>query len=296
MLHLFVNVLLPTYLLIALGFLLGKLKPEIETKSVSTLVLYVLAPALIISSLRESQLNPATIPFIAWACAMVVAGCYLTTVAIEKVLLKRRSEAIELSVTFMNSGYLGIPLIFLLFGEDFFKVAITYSVIMTFLHFSFGIVILQGGDFKAGIAEALKLPLIYALIAAPLANSIPLPQGLEKMLKMTGLATIPVMLITTGISLSRIRPQGIKVALWSSILRFAAGFGWALLAVLPWGIPTTIKAAVVVQSSLPSAVMNYVLCDRFGKEPDLAASIIFFSTLIFPLFLPMLKLALAIAG
>jgi len=54
---LLLNVLFPLYLLIGFGFLIGKLKKDVETKSISFLVLFIFAPALIISSFRKIDLT-----------------------------------------------------------------------------------------------------------------------------------------------------------------------------------------------------------------------------------------------
>jgi predicted permease len=63
----------------------------------------------------------------------------------------------------MNAGYLGIPLIYLLFGERALPFALTYMVVMAVYHFTLGIFILEG-SFKEGVLSALKVPLIYGAI------------------------------------------------------------------------------------------------------------------------------------
>ncbi|BAT71105.1 auxin efflux carrier, AEC family [Thermosulfidibacter takaii ABI70S6] len=296
MLQLFVDVLVPVYILIALGFLIGKIKPEIETKSISTLVLDIFAPALVFASFRGVSFNLLQMASVVSGAVSVVFGCYLLVLVVEKFLLKHRNEALEISSTFMNSGYMGIPLIFLMFGKEMFPEAITYSVAMTFLHFTFGIVILKGGDVKEGIKEVLRMPIVYAMVLAPLTKDIGLPKGIEKMLSMTGYATLPVMLVCIGISLSKVRVTVLRLAVTGTVLRFLGGFIFGLLGVIFWNVPASVKAAVVVQSSLPSAVMNYVLCDKYDKDAELASSIILISTSVFPLFLPLLRVAASIAG
>ncbi len=289
---LFIDVILPTYLLIGLGFLLGKIFKDLETEGISTVVLNVFAPALVFYSFRESKVDFTFVLPVFAVAATVVATGYATSILYGKIKWGKRDRGFEVSTTFMNSGYLGIPLIFLMFGKKAFPYAIAFSVSMTFLHFTVGIMTLNPGSLKDAVLSVLKMPLVHSIILAFFVQDVALPSGIEKMLKMTGTATIPSMLIAIGISLSRIEASHVKVSLVSSLLRFTTGTIGALAAVSIIGGPILFKSVMVVQSSLPSAVLNYVLCDKFKQNPQLAASVIFLSTLVFPVYLFLLKVLL----
>ena len=284
--ELLLNVIFPLYLLIALGYLFGKKWPFLETKTISTIVLYVFAPALIFESFRELR-SLEDIALISAAALFVFFGVYLLSLAVEKLLLREKDGAFELSSTVMNAGYLGIPLIYLTFGKDALPVALTFMVVMAFYHFTIGVAILNR-SWLLGLKEALKLPLVYALILSFLLKGVSLPQGFERMVKLTGDSTMPLMLVSIGISLSRIDLSKVKLGVLSSLIRFFGGTAVSLLAVKFLGIEGLTARVIVVQSSLPSAILNFVLCERFNRSPDVAASSIFVSTLLFPLYLPVL--------
>ena len=290
--HLFLNVLVPLYLLIALGYLLGRLYPELETRSVSVFVLNLLAPALVLHSFRTSDITLGSALKVFAVASVVVSGCYLLCFAVEFLLLNGRIKAFEISSVFMNSGYLGLPLIFLMFGDRAFPVAIAFSISMTLLHFTMGIFLLQGSGLFRGVLEVARQPLVWAMVLGYAVKYLYLPSGIEKMLKLTGEATLPVMLIAIGVSLSRISLSKIRLSLLGVLLRFAGGALFSYLGCNLLRCDGLLYPVLFVQSSLPSAVMNYVLCDGFGEDAELAASIIFFSTLLFPLYLPILKLFL----
>jgi hypothetical protein len=75
----------------------------------------------------------------------------------------------------------------------------------------------------------------------------------------------------------------------ATAVRFFGGTIAALLTVSIIPCPTTAKKVIIVQSSLPSAILNYVLCEKFKKSPQTAATIVFISTLLFPLYLLFIK-------
>ncbi len=287
--ELLLNVILPVYLLIGLGFLSGRIWKDLETKTISTIVLYFFAPALIFSSFRELPLNLSSFSCISLTALGVFVAVYGISVLTELLFLKGRNPAFELSSTVMNAGYMGIPLIVLMFGEGALPVAITYMVVMAVYHFTLGIVVLKG-SVREGVVSALKIPLIYALILSFLLKGVSLPQGVEKMVKLSGDATLPLMLFSIGISLSRIDLSEVKLSLLGTAVRFFGGTASALLFSKLLSCSPYYQKILVVQSSLPSAILNYVLCEKFDTHPQTAASIIFVSTLLFPVYLVFLKL------
>jgi len=289
--ELLLNVILPIYLLIGLGFLLGKLNSELRTDTISFIVLYLFAPSLIFSSFRSLEISLSSFSSILVTALGVFGGVYLLSLFVEKSYLGKRNEAFEISAVVMNAGYLGIPLIYLMFGEKALPFAVTYMVVMAVYHFTLGIIILEG-SLKEGLVSALRIPLIYALLLSLLLRGVSITAGIEKIVKLSGDATLPLMLVSIGISLSRINPSSLRESLLGTLLRFFGGSFFAFTFATLLNCPPLLKKVLIVQSSLPSAILNYVLCERFGKSPETAASIIFFSTLLFPLYLLVLRVSL----
>ncbi len=284
------NVILPLYLLILFGFLIVKLKPDLKTDTISFIVLYLFAPALIFSSFREVNVSLKDFSCISFTALGVFVGVFLLSLLVEIFVLKKKNEAFEISSTVMNAGYLGIPLIYLMFGDEGISFAITYMVVMAVLHFTLGIVVLQRENLKEGLLSVLRIPLIYAVVLAFFTRGISIPEGFEKILKLAGDATLPLMLVSIGISLSRIKPSEIELGIVGTAVRFAGGTLTAFLFASILKCPPLLKKILVVQSSLPSAILNYVLCERFNRSPEAAASIIFVSTLLFPVYILILRI------
>ncbi len=284
MVNLLANVIVPLYLLIGIGFLIGKVKSDVETESISFLVLSVFAPALILSSFRKINISSFELSCIVISAIFVVLSVWLSIFLYERVRLKQRLPSLEISSTIMNSGYLGIPLVYLLFGEKGLPYGVSFMVVMTVIHFTYGIFILQK-NLKEGLIETLKLPVIYAIVAAFLLKEVKLPRGFERMIELTGDATMPLMLVSIGISLSRIKVATLKFGFISSAFRLIGGFVFSLFIVSFLSCNEMVSKVVVVQSSLPPAILNFVLCSRFKVNPEIASSSIFIGTLISPIWI-----------
>ncbi len=289
-LQLLIRVVIPIYILIAIGFIIGRLSPEVETRSISKLVLFVFAPALIIHSFKGSNISTVNLLKTLVVAASVVVVGYAFAIPVGRGIFGKRNRAFEISSVFMNSGYLGLPLIYLIFGEGLFPLAVAFCVSVTLLHFTVGILLLNPKGVRESAKEIVKLPLLHSLWIGLLLRGSHFPQSFDKMLKLTGDATIPLMLVALGINLSRIKASMLKTGAVSSLIRFASGGAAAFLAGSLLFQEKSYVMALTLQASLPSAVMNFVLCEAFCGDAQLAASIILISTTLYPAFFLLLSL------
>ncbi|MBE9528580.1 MAG: AEC family transporter, partial [Proteobacteria bacterium] len=66
----------------------------------------------------------------------------------------------------------------------------------------------------------------------------------------------------------------------SSVIRIAGGLAIAYGVTALLGIDGVPRKVILLSSSMPSAVINFVICQRYNMQSDLVASIIATSTLI----------------
>ena len=83
-------------------------------------------------------------------------------------------------------------------------------------------------------------------------------------------------------------------ATWTTraALRPAAGMALAWVAARLIALPPREEALLLVFGALPPAVLNYMLAERYGQEPDKVASMVLIGNLATVVFMP---LALAVA-
>ncbi len=283
--HLFWNVIFPLYILITLGFLAGKIRKNPDTEVITFIVLYFLAPALVFSSFRTINISFENIKYIIINGVITIGGVWFLAYLFSRFFHKIRSPAFEISSAIMNIGYLGIPLVYVLLGEKAVGYAVTYMVFVTIIHFTVVIVILNPGNLSEGLKEIFKIPLIYAVIFSLFMKNFPLPSGIEKMIKLMGDSTMPLMLITIGIKLSSMDFKDIKFGISGTVLRLICGTFISFFVIKNFPVSLLLKKTIFIQSALPSAILNFVLCDKFKQQPNISASIIFFSTVVSPVWL-----------
>jgi predicted permease len=113
-----------------------------------------------------------------------------------------------------------------------------------------------------------------------------LPAWLDNTTGILGGATIPLMLVTLGVSLARLKVADWKHSLLFSLVRVLGGFGLAVLVARWFGLEGVDRGVLILQSSMPVAVFNYLLALRYEREPGEVAGMVVLSTLLAFVLLP----------
>lgn len=267
----------PVFFIIALGWLFAKLK-NINLGAVSEIILYIATPCLIFSSLLKSQVIMADFLTIALSVLVVTAGCGLATWIFLR-LSHLDCRGLYLPVMFMNAGNMALPLALLAFGSQGLSRAVLYYVTSASLSYSLGILIASR---NGHMSEVFRLPLIYAAILGILLGAfrVPLSPTLIKPFEILGGAAIPLMLLSLGYRLQFAKMSSPQVALVGALLRIGLGFGLALLFVSLFHLQGPTRSIVLLSSSMPSAVVNFILAQRYERNADVVASVVLVSSLL----------------
>lgn len=279
----------------------GMLTKE-STDGLGRLAIEVTLPFLYFSTLATSlnrELFLSIWPLPLFAIALTLFAYLISRlVAFQlKLKLNERGTFIFLGA-FANYGFLAIPLVFALFGEEGLVRVVVFNLGITFLYWTFGIAILSAPRVKG--LKLLKNLFNNATIALLLGvtagiTAFPIPQFVLEVTKLIGGATIPLALIVVGSILAH--PTAQKTP-WRTILSLAACRlmlipGLVLLLVNFLSLPKMLAAIIVLQAALPSASTTPMLTRKFEANAELAASGVFFTTL-FSLFTVPLFLSLVL--
>ena len=268
---------IPVFLLVAAGFLFAHWK-KISLTSVTEIIVYLGTPSLVFGSLASKPLQPADIAVLFTGILIIFAGVGLL-IRLYFFCFRFRSRGFALPTLFMNAGNMGIPLALFAFGQAGFQRATLMFVMITFLQYSLGIYILNG---HSNWTEIFRLPLIYAAVAGLCVNlaQIKIPELLLQPVTMLGQATIPIMLISLGYRLHQVESLQWGHALGGALLRIVGGFVSANIAAHLIGAEGVNRQVLLLYGSLPAAVVNFILTEKYRQDPGLAASIVVLSTLI----------------
>jgi hypothetical protein len=272
------TIIFPVFCIIFLGYLFAtfkriSLEPLIET------LLYLTIPALIISSLIKKKILLAEFGVISIAALTVVLFTGLISLLFLTIINRRHLKGFYLPTMFMNSGNMAFPLALLAFGEEGLSVAVIYYVVISILVYSLGIYIVKG---KGGWFEMFKLPLIYAVIVGMVINitDTNLPSYLVSTVDILGSATIPLMLVSLGYRLCSSHLKSFWISFSGSIIRILGGGICAYFFIKIFGIKGLDRNIIILSSTMPSAVINFIVSYRYKVDSDLVVSIIALSTLI----------------
>lgn len=282
---LFINVVLPVFLIVFVGYALGR-KLALESTTLTNLSLYILTPALTFSALIKNPLSidlgsRLLVYMVLYTTLMLFAGWIVAKAF--KVDSDSR-QALYLSSAMMNIGNFGLPLALFAYGEAGLDTSILIFVLFTIPLGTIGIVLAQGSrvNLSAAIINTAKIPIFHAVILALFFQGagIVIPGFLMRSIEIVGQAAIPVMLILLGMQLAQAKViPAVRFLSLTTILRLLVGplvgFGLTLLL----GIKGLDRNVVVLQTSTPAAVLPLLYALRFNARPDLVASSIFVTTL-----------------
>ena len=267
----------PVFILIAIGFFFARYK-RISLEPITEIVVYLGAPCLVFTSLATKPLFSVDIGAILSGALGIFIGVGLL-VRLYGRFGRFQSPAFTLPALFMNAGNMGIPLALFAFGEPGLQRATLFYVTVTLLHHSLGLYLLCG---KGGWVEVFRLPLIYAAVAGLLFNlaQIKIPEPIFQPLSLLGYSVIPLMLVSLGYRLHDIESVTWGHSVAGAIIRVVGGFAAAYATVAVLGIQGINRQVILLYGSLPSAVINYVLTEKYTRNSELTASIIVLSTLL----------------
>jgi predicted permease len=280
------NVVAPVFVCIALGWGWVKIGRPYETGLISSLVMAVGAPCLVFSTLSS-----LTIPFHlvgqmgSAALAVIVLGAAAGWVALHLMGFPKR--AFLPPIMFANIGNMGLPLCLFAFGKPGLTLAVVVFAVFAVAQFTVGTWLYSG---ETRVGALMKMPIIYAVLFSliVLATGFNPPLWILKTTELLGGFTIPMMLMTLGVSLAQLHVENIKRALSLSLLRLAVGLGAGVTVAWLLRLPWPARGVLILQSSMPAAVFNYLLAQRYDHHADDTAGVVVISTVLALIVLPLL--------
>ena len=288
----FTTAILPIVAVGGVGYLLGSVR-DVEVDPLNTIVVYVLAPALVFHSLATTTLGQSTLARITVAVILFHLVAIGVAEAAGRVVGASRTAlaALILVTAFPNTGNYGIPVSNFAFGETGRATAVVALSVQAVLIYTVGVYIAgrgSAGGVIAGVRQVFSVPLVYAVVAAlsaRWAGLVPPPDASAmSTLQLVGDSAIPVMLLVVGIQLARtdvgstLSAVGGAVAL-KMVVAPVLGVGIALAV----GFSDPVVARTfVLETAMPSAVTPIILVGEFA-EGDVAGVPVaeFVSTAIF---------------
>jgi len=292
MLQVLVDVLVPVFAVVAIGFGLSK-SIGIEPRALATLAYWVLGPAFIFNVLATAELEADVVVKVVAASALVMLVAGLTAALAMSLIGSSFSQlaATVLTSTYGNAGNFGLAISAFAFGGEALPVASIVMVTVNTLGILTGVGLarVRHGSLSRAAVTALSSPLAVAVVPALVVNltDAGLPIWLDRPISLLAGALIPVMLLTLGVQLagmSRALPGpkiGVPIAVKLVLAPVIAVVAIGLLDL--GGLPGDV---VILQAAMPAAVFTSLIAIEHDLEPDYVTSIVLLGTLISAATLP----------
>jgi predicted permease len=280
------NILLPVFVLAAIGYGWRRAGIPFEREFVTRLAMNIAGPCLVISTLSNLTVPPTEFLGMLGASAVL----FIATILGAWIVLSVARRPLRVYVPVLgigNTGNLGLPLCVFAFGAEGLAFAVAVFVANSVFQFIFTPIVQSG---ESPIRTLLTTPVIYgALIGlATMVTDASLPEWLGSTLSLLGNLLIPLMLLALGNTLAGLRMKNMSTAfLWGAV-RLLLGFAVAHAVVWAFAFEGAAKGVMILQGSMPAAVFTYLFAARYNRSPETVAGIVLSSTLLSALTLPLL--------
>jgi len=269
---------LPVFGLVACGYLAGRagLVTQASSTALNQFVYAFALPAMLFIAVYRGSLEDILSGAFLLAVIVATVGTAAAGFALSRMNGAPNAESTmrALNASFANTGYLGIPLVTVAYGERAALPAALATVATNFVSFALAVVCLElfVNPRRGGVRRALRgvvmSPLIWPIVLAILfvGLEIRLPLPVERFATLLAAAAGPCALFAIGLFVSQLSIRAGAAASWqTSVLKLVVHP--ILMALLVYQVlsvdPFWAKIAVVC-ASLPLGATAFVLAQRYG--------------------------------
>jgi predicted permease len=279
-------VVLPVLLVAGIGFTWARMGRRFDSVFLTDIATNIGTPCLVAHSLTTLKISPAALAQMGMAVLLAIAG-FLVLGIVTLRLMKLSPNSYLPALTFPNTGNMGLPLALFAFGQEGLGLAVVYFGCTVTLQFTLGISLSAG---NLSLSRLVRTPTIYAVAISIvlLVLKIQPPAWIDNTISVLGGITIPMMLLTLGVSLAQLKVNAMGRNLVLACVRLAGGFLIALLVVHLFDLPPMAAGVLIIQSSMPVAVFNFLFAQYYGRAHGDVAAMVVISTAISFVTLPLL--------
>ncbi len=287
------------FALLLVGYACARLKlvgPEFN-KGLSKLVMNVFLAATILNSVINKELSMTggeivfAIGMSTLAMLISIGIAYITPFILG---IKTGDRGMyRLLVAFMNTAFVGYPVVTAVFGEEQLFLASLSNIPFNLLLYTVGIMLLTTGE-KGGfkLKKAINAPIIATLTAVLIFSlRIPVPAILEDICSTLASATVPLSMMCVGISLG---PVSVKEALTQPRLYLLSLVRLIICPLAVWFVlhffisdPIMLGVIVAIMST-PTAIVCTILGLEYGRDGIESSEEIFISTALSMVTIPLI--------
>jgi predicted permease len=294
MLSTLLNTVFPVFFLIFLGWGYAKKRPDVSTRSLSDISLYIGIPAIILRDIAGFHTGDDGV----WVILLASSAAIIIPTLIGFLWIKIsriEGRGLLLAIAFMNAINLAAPIISLHWGKEGIGIAVVFFTLQSICLFVFGVVLAAE---KNKFREVLRMPYIYAIAAVLLMNKYNLhfPKAVENLIGLCADLAYPLMLIVMGIILGKVKTDSargnFKLPLIAALIRITGGLAAVLLVVFIFDVQGITRDILIFYGIMPGAIASSLFAEKYSRDSSLVARSIFYGTMISLALIPVALLIL----
>jgi len=218
-----------------------------------------------------------------------IVFCSLIFTFLISLILSDKKERIIASLTPLigNTGNLGIPLSYALFGDIGASIATIINLANIFFIYSFGIFFFAKGEysFKEAFFKIIKIPVMWFGIFALGLNlgGFEFSKEVMKILQMGAFASIVIQLLIFGIYVAeiKIKEVSLKLTFVTVLNKFVIFPAVAFFILKQFNLPPKFYKTIFLEVLTPLAVTNVNLAALFNLYPQKVAYLVIVTSVLF---------------
>lgn len=260
-----------------------------DTRVVNSIVVNLTMPAFIFTSIHSRPIYPAMVKVPILGLALQTAVLGLAYASARTLRLDRRTTGgLMLAAAFGNTGFLGYPMVAAAFSHDAraMPTAVMFDELaMSIMLNSVGVAIASSFGGKTfewrSLLDFVRNPLFPSTVISLALRSVYVPPTIMKTLEFLAAGTVPLAMISIGLSLS-----GRSMKKYPTVFATSCVLKMLIMPVMMYfvsplaGVTGVIRQVAVVECAVPTAVIAGVIAGRYGTNEEFVAGAIFVSTLL----------------
>lgn len=294
------NVVLPVFALILVGWLARKLKILGETAltELNRFVVYLALPALLFDIIANAMWADLAQPAFISAFSIGMMVVFFLTLFVQLRRTRHLADAAidALNAGYANTGFIGFPLVIVFLGHEALAPTLIATILTVSVLFGIGIIIIETGlqgevkrriIFTRVAKSLIKNPLLVSpaiAICIPL-SGLTVPDSINVFLKLLGRAASPCALIALGLFLAgqsdkRTNNDNFTVTLLVVLkLLIQPALTWWFATKVFHLSPLLVHTAVLL-AALPTGTGPFMLAEFYRREASTTSKCVLVSTVL----------------
>lgn len=279
------------FILIIIGFILKKIKIITDEfgKGLTSLIIYITLPALIITSMNydfSKEMFDNSIKIVIFG-AGVFLFMILVSIVFNKIFHAENPQrgVYQFLIVFPNTGFMGYPILLSVFGQIAIFYGAIFNMLFNLLLWTLGVIFVsQEKDTKINFKMIINPGIISVIIGFLLfILSIDLPYVIFRPLELIGDTTTPLAMMLVGSLLgdAKIKEMFSNMKLFIISLVRLIIIPCSLLFLFSLiNLPYIVSSTLIILSGMPSAANAAIFSRKYNSDYKLASQGVFMTTLL----------------